>query len=80
MTQILHGVVHGRTIELDAAPSALDGKQVRVILIGADPSASPGEGILRSAGALEDVVDIDQYIAEMAALRKRDRRKQEPVA
>jgi hypothetical protein len=60
---IYKGVVHGKNIELDAAPGLPDGQEVAVILKPVTPKLSPGEGIRRSAAAwTDDVKGLDEYL------------------
>lgn len=65
MSKILHGVVHGRTIELTDDPGIADGQSVKVIVRPAKADKPWGEGIRRSAGALaDDWTDEDDRILE----------------
>jgi hypothetical protein len=60
MTRTVHGVIHGRAIELDTDLGIADGQRVEVQVTPA-PSESPwGEGILRSAGVAADVPGFDE--------------------
>ena len=48
MTSI-HGVIHGRTIELAEDPGIADGQRVQVEVRAAPAAGNWGDGILRSA-------------------------------
>ena len=50
MTKVLHGVVHGKTIELSEAPGVADGQEVEVVVKFSMPTRPWGEGIRASAG------------------------------
>ncbi len=47
-SNILKGIVHGRTIELDHEPGFPEGQRVSVTLL---PALPPGEGLRRSFGS-----------------------------
>ena len=49
---ILHGIVHGKTIELVNDPGLNEGQHVEVTLCPADAVERCGDGLRRSAGAL----------------------------
>ena len=78
MTRIVHGTVHGRTIELDEELGVAEGQEVQVQVIVPEVNATTdranwGEGILRSAGALADDPDWDGIMEEIHDARKRPR-------
>jgi hypothetical protein len=80
MTKIVHGIVHGKTIELDQELGLADGEQVEVAIqiTGATSDAKPwGEGLRRCAGALADewTAEDDRILEEIHQDRKRDTRK-----
>jgi hypothetical protein len=50
----LKGVIHGRTIELDADAGLADGERVEVIVRRVPERREPGIGFLRTEGALDD--------------------------
>jgi hypothetical protein len=52
MNKIVHGIVHGNTIELKENPGISDSPEVRIILSVANKSRPWGEGLRNSAGAL----------------------------
>lgn len=79
MTRTIHGRVRGRTIELDEDPGALEGQEVevRVTFLPASPR-QPGEGFLRTQGALADDPEWDGIMEEVYRARKQERRPQAP--
>jgi hypothetical protein len=63
--QIHHGIVHGRTIELDHDTGLPDGQEVTITLQPGRKAKQlpPGEGIRRSAGGWSDDPEgLDQYL------------------
>jgi hypothetical protein len=69
MTRTVHGVIHGRAIELDTDLGIADGQRVEVQVTPA-PSESPwGEGILRSAGVAADVPGFDEAFEQIQGER-----------
>ena len=70
MSIVIHGVVHGNTIELKESSGVPDGHEVEVVLKMVEPSRPWGEGILRSAGAAADVPGFDEAFAEIERERK----------
>lgn len=77
MHQLLEGTVHGRTIELADDPNVSDGSKVEVILRPLVVNHRPGEGLLRTEGALADDDEWDAIMDEIQQSRKQDRRSQE---
>lgn len=80
MTKILHGKVHGRTIELEEDPGVADGESVDVQLTVSSGAHNWGEGLRRCAGALagEWTEQDDRILEEIHLDRKRDTRAQLP--
>lgn len=70
MNKIMHGVVHGRTIELNEDPGVTDGQQVQIVLTAVPLQGSWGEGIRRSAGAAADVPGFDEAFRQVEQGRK----------
>jgi hypothetical protein len=67
----LKGIVHGRTIELEAEPGFADGQEVTVVL---RPALISGDGIRQSAGGWADADDtLDVWLDEMQRSRQQDR-------
>jgi hypothetical protein len=75
MVKVLRGVVHGRTIELDAEPGIEDGRTVEVIvrsrsLPGPPPGWEPG-GTRTAAGMMAEhwTEEDDRILAEIERAR-----------
>jgi hypothetical protein len=79
MLRTIHGKIHGRTIELDEDPGLAEGQEVEVqVKVLADAPGKPGEGLLRTEGALADDTEWDAIMAEIYQSRKRERRPAAP--
>jgi hypothetical protein len=79
MTKTLHGIVHGRTIELDEDPGVAEGQKVEVqVKVIPKTPRTPGEGFLRTEGALADDTEWDGIMEEIYQARKLERRPQTP--
>lgn len=79
MIKILHGKVHGRTIELDEDPCVADGQEVEVQMkVVASPGESTGEGFSRTEGALADDEEWDAIMEEVYRAREWERRPEIP--
>ena len=76
MTKTIHGIVHGRTIELDEDLGVAEGQQVEVQVKVPRPIQQWGGGILRTAGALADDPHWDAIMDEIQHARKVPRRPQ----
>ena len=75
MTKIVHGKVHGRTIELDQDLGVAEGQEVEVqVKLIAKSPRKPGEGFLRTEGALADDTEWDAIMEEIHQARKLERR------
>ncbi len=73
MTKIMHGIVHGKTIELDQEVGVPDGQKVAVsveILPAASPRETWGEGLRRCAGALAGIPGLDEDMERILRERK----------
>jgi hypothetical protein len=70
MSVVIHGVVHGKTIELTESPGVPDGQEVEVIVRAVETARPWGEGILRSAGAAADVPGFDEVFTQIERDRK----------
>jgi hypothetical protein len=79
MVKTVHGIVHGKTIELDEDLGVAEGQQVeiQVRVIQKTPRMT-GEGFLRTEGALADDTEWDAIMEEIYQARKRERRPQFP--
>lgn len=71
-TQILKGVIHGRTIELENAPRLGDGQRVSVLVRPATPT---GEGLRKAFGSWrKDAKKLGPFITSTYANRADGRR------
>ena len=80
MTRIIHGTVHGKTIEIDEDLGVADGQQVEIILKTVPAKRPWGEGLRRCAGALanEWTEEDDRILTEIHQSRRQDSRKELP--
>ena len=75
--KILRGIVHGNVIELEDDAGISDGEQVEVTVRRVVPQGrQPGEGFLRTEGALADDSEWDAIMEEVHQSRKQERRPQ----
>lgn len=72
MDKILHGIVHGQTIELTEPAGLADGQKVEVVVRFSTPSRPCGEGIRNSAGGLANcwTAEDDRILEEIQQSRK----------
>jgi hypothetical protein len=76
MTKIMHGIVRGKTIELDQEVGVPDGQEVEVAVQILPVSPLPeswGEGLRRCAGALAGISGLDEDMAQILRERKSSR-------
>lgn len=67
----LHGVVHGKTIELSEEPGLPNGQAVQVFLY---PELAAGEGLRQSAGGWSDAgEELDRFLEETRRSRRESR-------
>jgi hypothetical protein len=80
MTKILHGVVHGKTIALEEDPGLAEGQAVELTIrpVERPSSRQPGEGFLRTEGALADDTEWDAIMEEIYQERKRETVRKSP--
>jgi hypothetical protein len=71
MVRTVHGVVHGKTIEVDEDLGVAEGQAVEVQVKVVHASKPWGEGILRTAGALADDPEWDAIMEEIHQARKK---------
>lgn len=76
MTKIVHGRVHGKTIELDEELGVAEGQEVEVQVKLVPPTRQWGEGIRRSAGGWADYPEMDAIMEQIHRDRKLERRPQ----
>lgn len=78
MTKLLHGKIHGRTIELAEDLGFAEGQEVEVSVrpVRSAGPRQPGEGFLRTEGALADDPRWDTIMEEIYRERKNDSRRE----
>jgi hypothetical protein len=76
MTKTTVGKIRGQTIELAEDLGLADGQDVEVRISTIASKGKPGDGILRTAGALADDPYWDSIMEEIHHQRKLDRRSQ----
>jgi len=81
MTELMHGVVRGKTIELDREIGVPEGQEVEVAIrtIGTPGGQEPwGAGLRRSAGALAGIPGLDEDMDEILCERRTARFREVP--
>jgi hypothetical protein len=80
MTRVIQGKVRGRTIELAEDLGLREGQEVEVSIrtVSAASARPPGEGLLRTEGALADDPHWDAIMEEIYRERKNDTRQEIP--
>ena len=81
MTQVMHGIVHGKIIELTQEIGVPDGQKVEVVIrpLSALPTSEPwGEGLRRSAGSLAGISGLDEDMEQILRERKTARFRELP--
>jgi hypothetical protein len=80
MAKTIHGKVHGKTIELDEDPGLADGQDVEITVRTVPPATGrrPGEGFLRTEGALANDQEWDDVMEQIYQDRKQDIRRETP--
>jgi len=76
MSTVIHGVVHGNTIELKEALGMPDGQEIEIEVRVRAKTSTPGEGFRRTEGALADDPYWDGIMAQIQRERKLERRPQ----
>jgi hypothetical protein len=79
MSKIIHGKIHGNTIELTEDLGMADGQEVEVRVKAIQPEQKWGDGILRTAGALADDPYWDAIMERIHQERKLERRPQDAM-
>lgn len=69
--RIVTEVIHGNTIHLRDAINLADGLVVEVIIRTACEKRQPGEGLLRTEGALADDAEWEAIMHEIQQSRRR---------
>jgi hypothetical protein len=73
MTQVVHGIVYGSTIELSETLDVPDGQEVELtlrVVPAESESRIWGDGLRRCAGSLADIPGLDQDMEQILADRK----------
>jgi hypothetical protein len=71
MTKTIHGKVHGRTIELDEDLGVPEGQEVEIqVRVISKVARAPGEGFLRTEGALAGDTEWDSIMEQIHRERK----------
>ena len=73
MTKFMHGIVHGKTIELEQEPGLPDGQQAQLaihVIRSQSASETWGEGLRRCAGALAGIPGLDEDIDQILKQRR----------
>ncbi|MBW3540605.1 MAG: hypothetical protein KY476_10055 [Planctomycetes bacterium] len=71
---VLRGIIHGNVIELEGDAGISDGEHVEVIVRRVVPQGrEPGEGLLRTEGALANDPEWDTIMDEIQQSRKHER-------
>lgn len=81
MIKTMHGVVHGKTIELQQEPGVPDGQEVEIVIrsITVTPASEPwGEGLRRCAGALAGISGLDEDMEQILKERKTAKYREVP--
>lgn len=76
MSKTIHGIVHGRTIELSEDPGVADGAEVEVVVKAAPQAKAWGDGIRRSAGGWANYPEMDAVMEQIQQDRRSERRLQ----
>jgi hypothetical protein len=70
MTKIVHGIVRGKTVELDQELGLADGQQVEVAIQSLELPPEPNPGARDCAGALAGMPGLDEDMEQILAERK----------
>jgi hypothetical protein len=77
MTKVLHGKIHGRTIELSEDLGLAPGEEIEVLVKTLKAAGNLGDGLLRTEGALADDPYWDEIMQEIYQERKQDTRRED---
>lgn len=73
MERVIHGIVHGKTIELREELGVADGQAVELLLRVVPPATRWGEGIRESAGGWANYPEMDDIMEQIQQHRKLER-------
>jgi hypothetical protein len=65
----LHGVIRGKTIQLDEVAGFAEGVEVEVVIRPLRPNRQPSDGLRRTEGALADDPHWDGIMEQVQAAR-----------
>lgn len=72
----MHGIIHGRTIELAEDPRIADGQRMQVEVRAVSAPSKWGEGILRSASGWSEHSVLDEVLETIQWQRQQERQSQ----
>ena len=78
MSEVIHGIIHGKTIHLEEDPGIGDGLAVEVVLRPVPTAREPSEGIQSAAGMLSDLPGTEEDLEEIQRQRKAARFRETP--
>jgi hypothetical protein len=79
LMEVIHGVIHGKTVELQRNPGIADGEAVEVVIRPLSSEASAVELLRRSAGGwAEDTDKLDEFLAQVRRDRRHGRADPQP--
>ena len=82
MSRTIHGVVRGKSIAVEEDLGLAEGQVVELTIRAVPPPSmagrQPGEGFLRTEGALADDTEWDGIMEEIYRARKHERRPSAP--
>ncbi len=78
MPESIPGIIHGRTIELEADPGLADGQKVEITIRPSTGAEARSASLARTAGSLADDPEFDAAMAEVERNR-RSARHREPA-
>jgi hypothetical protein len=70
MAEVIQGVIHGNTIELQADPGIADGMTVEVTIRAISEHDARVAAILRTAGSMADNPEFDAAMEEVERYRR----------
>jgi hypothetical protein len=76
MTEIIQGVIHGKTIVLAESPGLADGQPVEVVVRAKGGEIGVGPQLQSAAGLLADFPEMDAEIEEILRERKTESRRE----
>ncbi len=76
MTRVYHGVIHSKAVQVLEDIGLAEGQEVEITVraVSVGHPRQPGDGLLRTEGALADDAHWDAITEEIHQARKRERR------